>query len=484
MGKHELRASRENLISTFEKDAIGRNSHVLRFCSILSQLDYAASVAVDGRWGSGKTFYVRQAKMLLDSMNDNNTDYDDSEKEKIHRGFEKGCPQDFEGIHFEPQVCVYYDAWKNDDDEDPILSLLYQIVLQTQCNFEFSSESNFSEKAIDLLHFVAMIVSKGALGRLSTFLSNNIELIGSARDTAKTLLLSQKGGVFDTISQEKELEKSIKSFLDELLPLKGNRLIIMVDELDRCKPTFAVRLLERIKHFLDNDRITFAFSVNLIELQHTICQYYGANFDAGRYLDRFFDLRFSVPELDRSKFTEDCGFLPNCDFLRAMSSAVIEERKLEMRENTAYKNQLGIVTNKFHFDTFQSFRSRERFFLISLFVPVMMGLKVTSPSLFEDFVYGRDCSALISTSRLVSAEYFDLLFGREETKILISLESSRDKIEKKLEELYHAVFSVTAENNENEQQCVLGQIHFNRNLASCLRDIVGLQYHLLDYKCV
>ena len=48
---------------------------------------------------------------------------------------------------------------------------------------------------------------------------------------------------------------------------KGNRLIIMVDELDRCKPSYAVKLLERIKHYFTNDRITFVFSVNTYELE-------------------------------------------------------------------------------------------------------------------------------------------------------------------------------------------------------------------------
>ena len=48
---------------------------------------------------------------------------------------------------------------------------------------------------------------------------------------------------------------------------RGNRLIIFIDELDRCKPTFAVHLLEQIKHYIFDDRITFVFSINLEQLQ-------------------------------------------------------------------------------------------------------------------------------------------------------------------------------------------------------------------------
>lgn len=64
-------------------------------------------------------------------------------------------------------------------------------------------------------------------------------------------------------------------------------MIIFIDELDRCKPSFAVHLLEQIKHYLYDERIIFVLSVNQEELQYTIKHFYGNEFDASRYLDRF-----------------------------------------------------------------------------------------------------------------------------------------------------------------------------------------------------
>ena len=52
----------------------------------------------------------------------------------------------------------------------------------------------------------------------------------------------------DSLKSKKELREKVNEFFNSLLPEKGNRLIIMVDELDRCKPSYAVKLLERIKH--------------------------------------------------------------------------------------------------------------------------------------------------------------------------------------------------------------------------------------------
>ena len=89
-----------------------------------------------------------------------------------------------------------------------------------------------------------------------------------------------------------------------MLVERGNRLVVFIDELDRCKPSYAVQLLERIKHYLYDDRITFVFSVNLGELQHTIKHYYGNTFDACRYLDRFFDLKIDLKLIDINKFIE------------------------------------------------------------------------------------------------------------------------------------------------------------------------------------
>lgn len=64
---------------------------------------------------------------------------------------------------------------------------------------------------------------------------------------------------FTKFKEQKDIEAKIKDFLTGLLAERGNRLVIFVDELDRCKPTFTVHLLEQIKHYIFDDRITFVF---------------------------------------------------------------------------------------------------------------------------------------------------------------------------------------------------------------------------------
>ena len=79
-------------------------------------------------------------------------------------------------------------------------------------------------------------------------------------------------------------------------------LIVMIDELDRCRPSYAVELLEVAKHLFEADHIVFALAVNRTQLEHSIRGLYGSDFDAGGYLRRFLDVDFMLPDPDRNNF--------------------------------------------------------------------------------------------------------------------------------------------------------------------------------------
>lgn len=119
---------------------------------------------------------------------------------------------------------------------------------------------------------------------------------------------------------------------------------MFVDELDRCTPEYAVKLLERIKHYFNNDRITFVFSVNLEQLQHTIKSFYGNNFEASRYLDRFFDLRLSLPAPNKGAFYDMIEFNANeNNYDGLINKTIIDHFDLEFREILKYARILKLV---------------------------------------------------------------------------------------------------------------------------------------------
>lgn len=71
MKKAELKPTIDNLILTFEKDSVGRNKDLLYFIGLLDSIDESFSIALDSYWGTGKTFFVKQIKMILECLNEN-----------------------------------------------------------------------------------------------------------------------------------------------------------------------------------------------------------------------------------------------------------------------------------------------------------------------------------------------------------------------------------------------------------------------------
>lgn len=280
MNSFELIPTEENLIHTLDKDLLKRNKDLVRFYDLILAQEGDSSIAIDGRWGSGKTFFVKQSMLLINAKNPM-SDMDDEKKASIV--YALPFPKKAEDMSENYDVAVYYDAWENDNDTDPVFSLVYEIIKQLGINYAFDDNSNAFKLAGSVLEALT--------GRN---INGIIEKLKSDNPLTK-------------IKEEKDLHENIKNFFTELLVERGNRLVVFIDELDRCKPSYAVQLLERIKHYLYDDRITFVFSVNLGELQHTIKHYYGNTFDACRYLDRFFDMRISLPPADKTAFYREMG---------------------------------------------------------------------------------------------------------------------------------------------------------------------------------
>jgi hypothetical protein len=79
-------------------------------------------------------------------------------------------------------------------------------------------------------------------------------------------------------------------------------ILVFIDELDRCRPTYAIELLEAIKHLFGVDGVYFVVATNLEQLGHSIKSVYGEQFDSERYLKRFFDQEYLLPDPNTGKF--------------------------------------------------------------------------------------------------------------------------------------------------------------------------------------
>lgn len=357
-------------------------------------------------------------------------------------------------------VSVYYDAWENDNDTDPILSLVYEITKQLGINYALEDNCN---------------VFKLAGSILEAFTGRNINGIIENLKSESPLT---------KIKEDKDLHNNIKRFFSEVLEERGNRLVVFIDELDRCKPNYAVQLLERIKHYLVDDRIIFVFSVNLDELQHTIRHHYGNTFDACRYLDRFFDMRISLPPADKTAFYREIG-LDSYYAVEKVCRRVIDTYRMELREITRFYRQVKTAvyepTHESRKWDFSFSEGRGKQLLLIYIVPILVGLKIVDISVYNEFINGQNSKPLMDIYKdsdrgewLVSS-----LLNRDES---LEAEEGKNKvtIEQKLQQLYEAIY--VKEYTSRVYHTMLGECEFNDNSKCLMESVAGMLSVYADYQ--
>lgn len=444
MKSYDLQPTWDNLLQTFSNDTIGRNQDIAYFINIINAIEDGCTISLDGNWGSGKTFFVKQVKMVLDAYNENIQLMKPSDRQIIQNAFARYYAEE---PVFPPQVCVYYDAWENDNDSDPVLSLVYQILKNANTDFSFKNTS-----CIDI-----------AASILDFFNGKNWS----------QLINSFKGeNPLAPLEQAKNVEQLITEFLESLLPEKGNRLVIFIDELDRCKPDYAVALLERIKHYFSNDKITFVLSVNTSELQHTIKKHYGNDFDSSRYLDRFFDLRVTLPPANIQKFYNSLNFNSTHYTFDIVSAAVIDAFHFELREIAKYLRLLKVAASKPAYAHYSYLMGESLQFSICYIIPIMIGLKISDIQRYNAFIAGNDYTPLLEISGALSPRFFTDLLNRGETFDATDSSETVVSIDDKLKAVYEAIFS----NTYNQQNCYtkIGEMRFSDGTKETLRRIDSL----------
>lgn len=445
MKPYELKPTKDNLIQTFKNDTIGRNRDILRFITILDSINDCCAIALDGNWGSGKTFFVKQTKMVLDAHNCHVNRMDREDTEAIIKVCERYIKKD--SVEIQPQVCVYYDAWENDNYDDPILSLVYTILNSMSHEFSFKDRSAFN---------IGASVLETVTGR-----------------NWKQLVESLKGNnPLEALQEEKGLEQLVHEFLESLLIERGNRLIVFVDELDRCKPSFAVCLLERIKHYFSHKNITFVFSVNLKELQHTIRNHYGEDFDGFRYLDRFFDLRVSLPQPDLQRFYESIGF-DNAHYIYdTVCDAVIKYYRFELREIAKYVQLSKIAAYEPTHSNGKYQIGRGLQFCLAYFIPIMIGLKIANIERYLAFIEGRECSPLIEIASVLPSRMFRGLLENDETYDENDTNGTLVTVDEKMKAVYEAIFERSS--GVKKSSIRIGTMSFNAKIKESLLRTDGL----------
>lgn len=325
MKKATLEATDENILQSIkEQKGTERNTEIMEFIKALDLIEENIFISLDARWGEGKTFYVRQIEKTLEYQTLKNFETDDNKNkyEEMKPYFEKTVLEDIElGNSYLP---VYYNAWLYDNHSDPLMSLLYVIIKKCGLWIDSKLVKDKTDKLKDIIKSIQV--------NLGIFSINGDKVIDA---------VSEKN-IFDGIQLAEDIRQRVKEIFNQVIEGQTQKLVIFIDELDRCKPSYALEMLERIKHYFDDNRIIFIVSVNKEQLTHTISNYYGNGFDSTGYLNKFFDVNAYLPEVERRQLRFVSEYSERSIFGR-MANMYANYYKLTLRDALIYKERLSII---------------------------------------------------------------------------------------------------------------------------------------------
>ncbi len=375
--KYNIDATDENVLQSIKENKYGRMSSVKNFIKSLDMIDSNVFISLDARWGEGKTFYVRQIEWTLKYMTKRILKEDTSNMEEYFINTIK--EDDLISKSYFP---IYYNAWLYDCHNDPLLSLLYIIVKEGEKNINITKINSKSaiEKIIDIMPSIK-----------TRFCEVNIKQI---KDEFRGVDL------LNDIKTAEEIRESVKRILDDIIVESTQKLIIIVDELDRCKPSYAIEMLERLKHYFDDDRIIFIFSINKEQLGYTISKYYGQGFDSTAYLNKFFDISICLPSV-KQKNIDVFSTSYEQYYVKNIVNELSEYYNLSLRDAIIYQQNMETTSKQF-------FDDRTQYgWVMSLFVPIIKVLEIVNQSAKNEFMNGNSdifmtlCKEVKSINKLV-----------------------------------------------------------------------------------
>lgn len=225
--------------------------------------DYIQRIFMDAPWGMGKSFFSKALKEKID-------------KENETRG---------EDIKF-----ININAWETDYFSDPMKSIIGELNTHKLLNSE-------TQRVIEKI--MENIFKAGGKFLLNLFLKK-FQINADDWKELKSLLNGISTSELKDYKNYKELVDKFKEYLSLEKELK----VIVIDELDRCKPIYAIELLETIKHFFGVKNIIFIFLVNKEQLKSIASTSYLTEDKCSEYFEKFFDIQFNLPKLEYEDFIQ------------------------------------------------------------------------------------------------------------------------------------------------------------------------------------
>lgn len=217
---------------------------------------------LDSAWGTGKTYFLDGLEKYLSSTDG--------------------------GSH----LVVNIDAWKDDYSDDPlpyITSSIHSSIIK-----KLGTGAKIpSKKLAESLGKIVVAGAKGGAGQLAKKAFGEHAVVQILEEGMKALLDPSGEAIISSVNAQQDAVKKFQDALKEIsAKVEKNKntngpIFVLVDELDRCRPDYAIKFLERIKHFFAVEGFVFIIATDTEQLKSAVKGAYGAEFDGERYLQRF-----------------------------------------------------------------------------------------------------------------------------------------------------------------------------------------------------
>lgn len=235
---------------------------------IASSITDPIVLSLQAPWGSGKTTFLKRLQ--------------------VHIKAEFAIPS------------ISIDAWKNDESQDPLVTIISEIKLSLEKEAHHSNVTSTKDaigKAITSMaqHGAKLVLP--AVAVVAEFMAP-----GSGIGAVSAGVGELGGRLLDAQDEKRKAEPDFRDALTEARDLLTRRkkngpvqpMLLIIDELDRCRPDYAIRMLERIKHYFDVPGITFLIATDRGNLPSAVRTVYGAHVEGELYLRKFFDYEFHL----------------------------------------------------------------------------------------------------------------------------------------------------------------------------------------------
>lgn len=330
-------------------------------------------LALEDKWGNGKSTFVKMMTSEIKSNHDNLN-------------------------------VIYFDAYENDYQSDPFISL--SSVIYEMVENDKKLTSMFGEKLLSASKKIGLsVLSHTAKFAISTATANLLTTtaIEKASDAiAESLTNPLEEYIADKIKSAKNERNNITHFketLEEIHVRTQKKTLIIIDELDRARPDYALDLLEKIKHLFSVKGFIFLLVVNREQFEKSIeCRY--GQIDSRLYLNKFIHYWFTLPKITLASEDVRNGFyqstlekyllsidtkqklLTRGGALVKTLSMLLENNGCSLREAERCYSVLSVIDNK---HMIRDLRGKN--FQVSL--ALICYLKVCNPKLLEDLIFKR-----------------------------------------------------------------------------------------------